>query len=202
MFIRDTIIINMKKTLFILCVATIIIGCSGQAQQKTQTVAWTPIEQAAAANPAQEKFYLIDFSTSWCGWCKKMDNTTFTDPVVIAILNKYFIPIKFNAEGSDSVVWGGSEYAAKPAANGRPVTHPFTRAMLGKQIGYPSFAIFYGDQRLLTILQGYESAYDFSMVLWYIVSGDNMRYAFEKYQQIFDQQIKPGMMEKLGLKIE
>lgn len=191
----------MRKTLFMMLVAIVLFGCSGQAQQQAQAVKWTPITQAVAANPNQEKFYFIDFSTSWCGWCKKMDNTTFADPVVVAILNKYFVPVKFNAEGSDNVMWNGNKYTAAPAAGGRPATHPFTRAVLGKQIGYPSFAIFHGDQRLLTILQGYQSAYDFSMVLWYIVNGDNVRYTFEKYQQIFDQQIKPDMMKKLGLKI-
>ncbi len=182
-----------------LLVATALFGCHGRAQQQEEAVRWTPIAQAEQANPKQEKLYFIDFYTSWCGWCKKMDNTTFTDPVVVAIFNQYFIPIKFDAEGSDNVVWGGNKYAPASVTGGRASTHPFTRAVLGKQMGYPSFAIFYGDQRLITILQGYQNAYDFSMVLWYIANGDNVRYTFETYQQIFDQQIKPDMMKKLGL---
>jgi|SRR5574344_1842166 thioredoxin-related protein len=189
----------MKKTLILMFVA-VLASCGGYAQQTQEgPVKWTPIAQAEQSNGNQQKMYFIDFSTSWCGWCKKMDNSTFTDPVVAAILNQYFVPVKFNAEGNESFVWNGNKYAPTPAVGNRPATHPFTRAVLGQKLGYPSFAIFNGKQELLTILQGYQSAYDFSMVLWYICSGDNSRYTFENYQNIFDQQIKPGMMKKLGL---
>ena len=30
-------------------------------------------------------------------------------------------------------------------------------------------------------------------------SGDNKRYPFDKYQKIFDKEIRPGMNQKLGL---
>ncbi|MDY5969001.1 MAG: DUF255 domain-containing protein [Bacteroidales bacterium] len=189
----------MRKILVAMATA-LLLGCTLQAQEDTQEwqVGWVPIIEASQRQERQ-KLYFVDFSTSWCGWCRKMDNTTFQDPVVAAILNQYYIPVKFNAEGDDAFSWGGTSYSGGKATNGRPVTHSFTRAVLGQKIGYPSFAIFGQKQNLLTILQGYQNAYDFSMALWYIASGDNTRYTFEKYQQIFDQQIKPDMMKKLGL---
>ena len=189
----------MRKTLIMLFVA-VLMGCGGQAQQTPQgQVNWVPVAQAEQNNPKQAKMYFIDFSTSWCGWCKKMDNSTFADPVVAAILNQYYVPVKFNAEGSDTFTWNGTAYGPSKGTGRAAATHPFTRAVLGNQLGYPSFAVFSGQQSLLTILQGYQNAYDFSMVLWYLCSGDNTRYAFENYQKIFDEQIKPGMMKKLGL---
>ncbi len=191
---------NKTKKILMTLVATLFLGSCCYAQQNEQsTVTWYPISQAAANNPKQEKMYFIDFYTSWCGWCKKMDNSTFMDPVVAAILNQYYVPVKFNAEGSETVAWAGNTYTPTATTGKRGTPHPFTRAVLGAKLGYPSFAIFNKQQGLVTILQGYQHAYDFSVVLWYLCSGDSDKYTFDKYQQIFDQQIKPGMMKQLGL---
>ena len=183
----------MKKLSFVLILAA-LLGCSSKAQ-----VEWKSIE-SVAKEAKLSKMVFIDFSTSWCGWCKKMDKETFSDPVVAAILNKYYMPVHFNAEGNDAFEWKGLKYqGAGVNAQGRPNTHPFTVAVLGKRIGYPSFAIFNKDKELVQILQGYQSAYDFQVVLWYLCSGDKEKYSFEEYQQIFDKKIKPVMMKQLGL---
>ena len=185
----------MKKALIFLFVAT-IMACSSNAQ-----VNWKTIEQASQVNTkSNNKMFFIDFSTSWCGWCKKMDRETFSDPVVSAILNKYYIPVHFDAEGSSTFTWNGTKYSNTQAPGQRAQTHPFTRAILGQKIGYPSFAIFNRNGGLTQILQGYQGAYDFSMVLWYFCSGDRQRYTFDEYQKIFQEEIKPDMMKKLGLK--
>ncbi len=185
----------MKKALIFLFFAT-IMACSSNAQ-----VNWKTIEQASQVNTkSNNKMFFIDFSTSWCGWCKKMDRETFSDPVVSAILNKYYIPVHFDAEGSSTFTWNGTKYSNTQAPGQRAQTHPFTRAILGQKIGYPSFAIFNRNGGLTQILQGYQGAYDFSMVLWYFCSGDSQRYTFDEYQKIFQEEIKPDMMKKLGLK--
>lgn len=184
----------MKKTLILLLVA-VLMGCGASAQVK-----WNNIEEASQIEVKNNnKLFFVDFSTSWCGWCKKMDRETFQDPVVSAILNQYYIPVSFDAEGNSSFTWNGTKYANNgKVVNGRKPTHPFTQAILGKQIGYPSFALFNKDRGLIQILQGYQSAYDFQMVLWFFANGDNIRYTFDEYHAIFDQEIKPDMMKKLG----
>ena len=85
----------MKKTVLLLLLAA-LLGVNVQAQ-----VNWQTIEQASKVDTrTNKKLFFIDFSTSWCGWCKKMDRETFSDPVVAAILNKYYIPVHFDAEGT------------------------------------------------------------------------------------------------------
>lgn len=183
----------MKKLLLI--IAACIFTFNIQAQVK-----WESIEQASQAPNTEKKAYFIDFYTSWCGWCKKMDKETFTDPTVIKILNKYYIPVKFNAEGNSEFKWNGIKYNnAATTAGGRPSTHTFARTILGQEMGFPSFGIFTSDKSLQNIIQGYQTSDELIPILWYFASGDYKKYTFDTYLRIFAKEIQPEMNHQLGL---
>ena len=153
-------------------------------------VKWPTIEEAASETIGT-KLYFIDFYTSWCGYCKKMDRETFTDPTVAKILNKYYYPVKFNAEGTNTFVWFGKTY--NPASAGRNRTHEFAKGVQG----YPTFNLFTADGKLFQSIPGYVAAKDFTVILWYLASGDYNRYSYEQYQKIFDKDIRPTMEKAL-----
>lgn len=153
-------------------------------------VKWHTIEEASKAQIG-EKLYFIDFYTSWCGYCKKMDRDTFTNTTVAKILNKYYYPVKFNAEGNDTFTWAGQTY--KPAKTGRNRTHEFARGVRG----YPTFTLFHANGSPLQSIPGFVPANQFIVILWYFASGDCDRYPFERYQAIFDKDIRPNMEKKL-----
>jgi len=56
------------------------------------------VEQALAAAQKENKFVLIDFFTTWCVPCKKLDSTTWKDAAVVAWLNEKAIALKIDAE--------------------------------------------------------------------------------------------------------
>lgn len=66
--------------------------------QGQESIQWMKFEEAIAANAKNPKMILVDVYTDWCGWCKKMDKDTFTDPRVIAHFQKNFYAVKLNAE--------------------------------------------------------------------------------------------------------
>ena len=66
--------------------------------QGQEAIQWMKFEEAIAANSKNPKMILVDVYTDWCGWCKKMDKDTFTDPRVIAHFQKNFYAVKLNAE--------------------------------------------------------------------------------------------------------
>lgn len=161
-----------------------------------QQVKWLTIEKASTTH--NERLYMIDFYTSWCGWCKKMDSETFSDPTVQKILNNYYNPVKFNAEGNSEFTWNNIKFTNTPTPPGsRPATHMFAKTILGQKMGFPSFGIFNENQTLITVVQGYNNAKEFAMILWYFASGDYKKYPYEKYQTIFDEDIRPTMLQKL-----
>ncbi|MCR4659874.1 MAG: DUF255 domain-containing protein [Bacteroidales bacterium] len=180
-----------SKTLILLILAFMTLVPHTEAQTK-----WHSIDSAATANLG-EKMVFIDFYTSWCGWCKRMDRDTFTDPTVAKIMEKYYYPVKFDAEGNATFNWNGQQYKGNPPMNGRRRPHEFAYAVLGQQMGFPSFAIFNSEKNLIQVLPGYYPAKDFVIILWYFASGDYKKYPFDRYQQIFETDIKPNMEKQL-----
>ncbi len=72
-------------------------------------------DKALADSKSQNKPIFLDVYTSWCGWCKQLDNTTYKDPSVIRYINKNFIPLKINAEYAK-----GPEIAKRYAVDSYP----------------------------------------------------------------------------------
>ena len=55
-------------------------------------MAWD--EAAFARAAAEDKPILLSISAVWCHWCHVMDETSYSDPDVIAAINERFVPIR------------------------------------------------------------------------------------------------------------
>ncbi len=55
-------------------------------------------QKAIKQSQATGKLIFIDVHTSWCGPCKEMAKTTFSDPEVGNVFNQRFINLKIDAE--------------------------------------------------------------------------------------------------------
>lgn len=178
----------MNGKFLIPLIALFTLTFSVQAQVK-----WSTVEEASSAQIG-EKLYFIDFYTDWCGYCKKMDRETFSDPLVAKIMNRYYMPAKFNAESKKAVSWRGKKYQP---GSGRSNVHHFATALLGQRMGFPTFALLKADGTLLQTIPGYYPPKDFVIILWYFASGDYQKYPFEHYSKIFDKDIRPQMEKQL-----
>jgi thioredoxin-related protein len=78
-------------------------------------IKWLTMEEAYKASKVIDKPLFIDVYTSWCGWCKRMDQTTFQDPVVAAYINANFHPVKFDAETKDTIQFFDRTYTNSQA---------------------------------------------------------------------------------------
>ena len=47
---------------------------------------------------AADKLILLSLSAVWCHWCHVMDETTYSDAAIIALINDRFIPVRVDAD--------------------------------------------------------------------------------------------------------
>ena len=130
--------------LLLLCVA-------GYSQDKIQWMTWN---EAVAANEKAPKKIFVDVYTDWCGWCKKMDQTTFKDSAVIAMMSENFYAVKMNAEQKDSIVWKGIVWKWTPG--GRSGYNSLALELLDRQMSFPSFVLLASDDVRIAISPGYK----------------------------------------------
>jgi len=111
-------------------------------------------QEAAAANEKHPKKIFVDVYTNWCGWCKKMDATTFKDPEVVNILNSKFYAVKLNAEQKESIFWRDVEFKWTPS--GRDGYNTLAFELLDGQMSYPSYIMLDDEYSRILISPGYK----------------------------------------------
>lgn len=80
--------------------------------QPTTPIKWKSLEDAVKEAQKDGKPLFMDVYTDWCGWCKKMDKSTYRDTALIRILNTKFHPVKLDAE-AESLHVGTQKYSTK-----------------------------------------------------------------------------------------
>ena len=64
-----------------------------------ETTAWQPWSDAAFAEAKKEhRFVIMDLEAVWCHWCHVMDETTYKDPKVIALLGSRYVALKVDQD--------------------------------------------------------------------------------------------------------
>ncbi len=157
-------------------------------------------EEAFAAIEEQPKPLLIDFYTSWCGWCKTMMKTTYSDEELSAYINANFYPIKFNAESKDTITYFGEEYVNNHPAPAQRAAHQLTVKLLGKRLSYPSTMFVDPTTKFSLLVPGYIKPAKMPPFLMYMV--ENMFRTtpypnFEKHYKVANAPIDSAAKEEV-----
>ena len=95
----------MKFNIKIIFIALLISSLTdGISQNNINWISWNTMIQQRAVDSIKKKVF-IDFYTNWCGWCKRMDVSTFSDPVIVNYIKNNFYTVKFNGETKDTIVF-------------------------------------------------------------------------------------------------
>ena len=156
---------------------------SGPAQNPAGSLKWMTWDEAVNANKLKAKPIFVDVYTDWCGWCKKMDATTFSDPVLVNYLNNHFYVVKFNAEQKEDVVYNGKTY--KFVANGGRGYHELANYLLQGKFSYPTTVYIDEKLALLTPVPGYLEPAQIAPILHYFGGGDYLKMDYATFQKSY-----------------
>lgn len=169
----------MKRSILTFILALMLLPVSGILGQ--EEINWMDITQLEAAMANESKPVFFDVYTDWCGWCKRMDKTTFKHPKVVALINEKFHPVKFNAERKESFKFQGFDF--KFVKSGRRGYNEFAAALLNKSMSYPSYVALNEKFERITIIKGYQTSEELLKILDYL---GNKHYIDKTWQEFKD----------------
>ena len=172
----------MKKIIALLIIA---FALNTNAQEK---VNWLSFEKAIEANKTNPKPLLISIYTDWCGWCKKMYNETYTNPIIAKYVNDNYHAIKLNGEGKKPITY--KDYTFKFSQQGRTKYHELSAALLNGKLSYPTTIILNKEEQLLDRISGYLPAKKMEMVLAFFIEKKKKEEKWEDFVRNFKSNIK------------
>lgn len=144
--------VTIKTLIFVfLFFSAAVVKANGD--QKSGNINWVTIEEAQEKGKTDPRSVFVDVYTDWCGWCKKMDKSTFQDADVVNYVNQNYYAVKLDAESNERVTFNGVELTERELARAFRVS------------GYPTTVLIDETFQQITPLPGYKQAAEFKEML-------------------------------------
>ncbi|MDN5204635.1 thioredoxin fold domain-containing protein [Fulvivirgaceae bacterium BMA10] len=116
-------------------------------------IEWLNIEEAQKLAKENPRKIFIDVYTDWCGWCKRMDKTTFENAEVAKYVNENYYAVKLNAESKKKIKYNGEEMTEQQLARKMRVS------------GYPTIVLVDENFETPYPVPGYQTPKQFQKML-------------------------------------
>jgi thioredoxin-related protein len=98
----------MKHIALNACLGVAVLWCTVCPAARSVSAAeiqWsTDIESSLRSAAAARKPVLLEFTASWCVYCKRMEKTTFTDAAVSELISSRFVAVRVDADKHKDLV--------------------------------------------------------------------------------------------------
>lgn len=149
----------------------------------SQDINWISWEEMVQLQQQERKKVFVDVYTDWCGWCKKMDASTFIDPSVVNTMNQYYYAVKLDAEMKDTIKYNEMMFVNLNPEDKRGV-HTLAVSLLNSKMSYPSFVILDENFNRNIIISGYQQVPEMLGNLLFFGTNQHVRLnEYEKQQQ-------------------
>jgi len=133
------------------------------------TINWLKYDQGLEQAKKEKKKLMVFFYTDWCGWCKRMNSSTYTDEEVKKLLAKNFVSIKVNGDSQNMISVDSAKITEKQLTS-RYVNR-----------GYPTLCFLESNAEKIFCQAGYLDARQLSPVLGYLGDDWYKKLSFDEY---------------------
>lgn len=155
-----------------------IVGGGGRdstaADYPTDAPDWRPLGEAITAARADSALVLLHAYATWCGWCRRLDNDTYTDDAVQAYLDEHFEVSRLDIESPDPVDFFGSTVTMRELGQTFEVS------------GTPTTVFLDADGTFITKAPSYWPPDKFLLVLRYVREGFYAMMPFTDYVEMIE----------------
>jgi|YNPMSStandDraft_2_1061718.scaffolds.fasta_scaffold01224_8 thioredoxin-related protein len=120
-------------------------------QDNSEKIQWISLDEASKLAEKTGKKIIVDVYTHWCGWCKIMDQKTFSNSDVIKYINSKYLAVKLNAETKDSLIYKGIKFGFNPEKRANQLAY----LLLNGKMSYPTTVILNEKSEILTPITGF-----------------------------------------------
>ena len=176
----------MLNKLFVTIICVISSINAGFSQvEKDGLVKWLTFKEAQEKNKTLQKPFLVDIYTDWCGWCKHMMKTTYSNAGIANYINSNFYPVKFDAETKDTIEYNGKIY--KPTSKEPKTPHELAIKFLGTSLSYPSTMFVTNNFEYNLLSQGFIEDKKIEPLLIFMVENAWRNSVYDEFNKHFNR---------------
>ncbi len=148
-------------------------------------VNWLTWKEAVEMSKIEKKKVVVAVYTSWCGWCKKMDQNTYNKAHIADYMNNNFYAVHFDAEQKEPIEFQGKVYKYVNPANGKRGYHEFASELTMGRMSYPSTVFFNENLEIIQPIPGFQDGPTFEMIITYFGDDYYKKVPWEKYEKTY-----------------
>lgn len=146
---------------------------------------WMSMEEALAKSADEPRKIIVDVYTSWCKWCDKMEEVTFSDPKIAQFINDNFYAVKFDAEGKEEINYKEKSYGS--SKNGKRDYHDLAKELMGGRFSFPTVVFLDEQQNLIQCVVGYKTPDQFEQISAYFAEDHYRKVPWSSFLEMYPQ---------------
>lgn len=128
-----------------------------------QEIEWLSWDEAFDRSNSEKKKFVVDIYTDWCGWCKKMDKTTFSNPEIAEYVNANYHAIRLNAQHVDPIEYQGKVYKYEKGI--KSGYHQLAAELCKSRLKLPTVVFLDENGEVLQAIRGFQDKNTFEMII-------------------------------------